>query len=131
VNPGVPAGTMIAEISLRPSGAVPVTAVTTTNEVMSVPEFVMNALAPLMTQRSPSRTAVVRVAPASDPPPGSVSPNAPSARPARRSGSHRSCCSGVPNRWIGIAPRPTPASRVIATDESTRASSSIARHSAR
>jgi hypothetical protein len=122
---------MIAEISLRPSGFSPVTAVTVTNDVMSVPEFVMKALEPLMTQTSPSRTAVVRVAPASDPPPGSVRPNAPSARPASRSGSQRSFCSGVPNRWSGIAPRPTPASSVIATDESTRASSSIARQSAK
>ena len=34
-------------------------------------------------------------------------------------------------RRIGIAPSDTPASSVIATDESTRASSSSARHSAK
>ena len=39
VNPGVPAGTMIAVISR----AVPVRAVTVTNAVIGVPELVMNA----------------------------------------------------------------------------------------
>ena len=53
----------------------------------------MNALAPSITQLSPSSRARVRVAPASDPASGSVSPNAASARPATRSGSQRSFCS--------------------------------------
>ena len=48
----------------------------------------------------------MRVPPASLPASGSVRPNPPSARPAQRSGSQRSCCSGVPNFWIGLAPRP-------------------------
>src|SRR5581483_6349470 len=47
-NPDVPEGTRIAEISLRPS-CVPVTAVTVTAEVMSVPELVMNDFDPLIT----------------------------------------------------------------------------------
>ena len=81
VNPAVPAGTMIEEISLRPSAVSPVTAVTVTNVVMSVPELVMNDLVPLMTHSSPSSRAVVSVPPASEPAPGSVSPNAPSASP--------------------------------------------------
>ena len=115
---------------MRPSAASPVTAVTMTNEVMSVPELVMNALLPLITQASPSTTAVVRVAPASEPPPDSVSPNAPSSSPAHRLGSHRSFSSAEPNRYNGIAPSDTAASSVIATDESTRASSSIARYRA-
>jgi hypothetical protein len=130
-NPGVPAGTTIAEISLRPSWPVPVIAVTVTIEVMSVPALVMNALEPLITHSSPSRRAVVRVAPASEPPPGSVSPKAPSRSPAASAGNHRRFCSGVPNRWSGMAPSETPASSVIATDESTRASSSSARQSAK
>ena len=91
----------------------------------------MNAFAPSITH-SPlvaSWVALVRVPPASVPASGSVSPNAPSARPAQRSGSQRCCCSGVPKAWIGLAPRPTPASRVMAIDWSTRASSSIATHS--
>ncbi len=45
------------------------------------PELVMNALVPLITHSPSSSRAVVRVAPASEPPPGSVSPNAPSACP--------------------------------------------------
>ncbi len=87
VNPAVPAGTMIAEMARGSPGAL-VTAVTVTSPVMSVPELVMNALVPLMTHSPPSRRAVVRVAPASVPPPGSVSPKAPSIVPAQRGGSH-------------------------------------------
>jgi hypothetical protein len=99
VKPGVPDGTMIAEISLSPSGCWPVTAVAVTNEVMSVPELVMNDFEPLTTHWSPSRRAVVRFAPAaSDPLPDSVRPNAPSRRPAVRSGSQRSRCSRLPKR---------------------------------
>ena len=51
------------------------------SEVMSVPELVMNALLPLMVQDPSASTALVLVAPASVPPPGSVRPKAPSARP--------------------------------------------------
>ena len=93
-----------------------VRAVTVTIEVMSVPQLVMNAFEPFSTHSSPSSTARVRVAPASDPPSGSVSPNAPSARPATRSGSHWSRWSSVPNRKIGLAPSPTPADSVIPID---------------
>ncbi len=115
MNPGVPFGTMIVEISLRPSFC-PVTAVTVTNRVIGVPEFVMNCLEPSITHSSPSSRAVVRVAPASLPASGSVSPNPARARPARRSGSSSRFCSSVPKRKTGIAPRLTPASRVIAID---------------
>lgn len=98
MNPGVPEGTMIVEISFLPSARVPVTAVTVTSEVMSVPELVMNCLVPLTTQWSPSRRAVVRVPPASEPAPGSVRPNPASARPVTRSGNQVCFCSSVPNR---------------------------------
>ena len=91
IRPGVPAGMTKAEI---PSS---VRAVTVMIDVIEVPQFVMNALLPLITHSSPSSRAFVRVAPASLPPSGSVSPNAPSARPATRSGSQRSRCSSVPN----------------------------------
>ena len=47
----------------------------------------MNCFEPLITHSPPSSRAVVRVAPASDPASGSVSPNPASARPASRSGS--------------------------------------------
>ena len=96
VKPGVPDGTTMVEISERPSGRFPVTAVTVTRRVMVVPELVMNALLPLTTQWSPSRTARVRQAPASVPPPGSVSPNALRAVPAHSSGSQRARCAAVP-----------------------------------
>ncbi len=98
VNPVVPLGTMIDEISFLPFAPVPVTAVTVTSEVMSVPELVMNCLLPLITQSPLSSRAVVRVPPASEPAPGSVRPKPASARPAVRSGSHFCFCSSVPNR---------------------------------
>lgn len=133
VKPGVPDGTMIEEITGRPSAVRSVTAVTVTRPVMSVPELVMKHFVPLMIQSpvSPSRTAVVRVPPASEPASGSVSPNAPRTSPLHSFGSHSCFCSSVPKRWIGIAPSETPASSVIATEESTRASSSSAMPSAR
>ncbi len=124
---------MIEEISFLPSAVVPVTAVTVTSPVMSVPEFVMKALVPLITHSEPSSDsrAVVVVPPASDPAPGSVSPNAPISEPAHSRGSHSRFCSSVPNRKIGMAPSETAASSVMATDESTRASSSSATQSAK
>ena len=91
----------------------------------------MNAFSPSITH-SPapsSSTARVRVPPASLPASGSVRPKPPRARPAHRSGSHCWRCSSVPNTKIGLAPRPTPASSVIAIDWSTRPSSSMATHS--
>src|SRR6185369_2991168 len=85
VKPAVGTGTRIDEISFLPSFS-PVTAVTVTSLVMSVPELVMNCLLPLITQVDPSDFAVVLVAPASLPPPASVNPNAPSALPEASSG---------------------------------------------
>ena len=74
----------------------PVRAVIVTQAEMSVPAFVMNIFEPFTTH-SPSRSsAVVRVAPASEPAPGSVRPNAASFRPEARSGSHSRRCSSVP-----------------------------------
>ncbi len=64
---------------------------------MGVPEFVMNALEPLITHSPFSSLAVVFVAPASLPPPGSVSPNAPRISPRAMGTSHRCFCSSVPN----------------------------------
>ena len=85
----------MAEISRR-SPTVPVTAVTVTNLVMSVPELVMNCFAPFTTHSPPSSTARVLVLPASDPASGSVRPKAASFLPAQRSGSHCCFCSSVP-----------------------------------
>ncbi len=104
----------------------PVSAVIVTRPEMSVPALVMKIFEPFTTH-SPSRSSArVRVAPASDPAPGSVSPNAPSLRPEARSGSQSRFCSSVPKRKIGIVPSEVWAATVIATDESIRVSSSIA-----
>ena len=93
---------------------------------MSVPAFVMNIFDPLTIHEPLRRSAVVRVAPASEPASGSVSPKAASRRPEARSGSHRCFCSSEPKRKIGIVPSDVCAATVIATDESIRVSSSIA-----
>ncbi len=84
----------------------------------------MNCFAPSITHSSPSSTARVRVLAASDPPSGSVSPNAPRISPAHSRGSHSCFCSSVPYSQIGWVPSDVCAHSVIATDESTRASSS-------
>ncbi len=100
------------------------TAVIVTQPEISVPELVMNCFAPLTTHSPSSSVARVRVAPASEPASGSVSPKAASLRPAHKSGIHSSFCSEVPHMWIGIVPSEVWAARVMHTDESIRASSS-------
>ena len=82
----------------------PVSAVIVTHRVMSVPAFVMNTLAPFTTQLPSRSLAVVRVAPASEPASGSVSPNAASRSPRASGGIHSRFCSSVPKRKIGIVP---------------------------
>ena len=104
----------------------PVSAVIVTHAVMSVPALVMNIFEPLITHEPSRSSAVVWVAPASEPAPGSVRPKAASFLPLARSGNHCSRCSSVPCRRIGIVPSDVCAATVIATDESIRASSSIA-----
>ena len=104
----------------------PVRAVIVTNAEMSVPAFVMKILEPLTTQLPSRSSAVVRVAPASEPASGSVRPNAASRCPEARSGSQRSFCSSEPKRRIGMVPSDVCAATVIATDESMRVSSSTA-----
>ena len=74
----------------------PVSAVIVTHAVMSVPAFVMNIFEPSITHSSPSRRAVVRVAPASEPAFGSVRPKAASFWPEASSGSHSRFCSSLP-----------------------------------
>ena len=98
VKPAVGTGTRMLLISFLPVLVVPVTAVAVTSEVIVVPLLVMKAFVPSMTHSPSSRRAVVRVPPASLPAPGSVSPKAPIALPATRSGRKRACCSGVPKR---------------------------------
>ena len=99
---------------------------TVTSEVISEPELVMNCLLPL-TIHSPSRSsALVLVAPASEPAPGSVRPKPASLLPSTRSGSQVFFCSSVPKVRIGLIPSPTAASRVMPIDWSTRPISSMA-----
>jgi hypothetical protein len=98
VKPSIGTGTRIVLISFLPLAVWPVTAVTVTRRVRSVPELVMNALLPLITHSPPSSRAVVRVPPASLPAPASVSPKAPSASPLHSCGSHCAFCSSVPKR---------------------------------
>ena len=117
----MPFGTIRLEISSSP-----VRAVIVTQALRSVPAFVMKILAPLTTHEPSRSWAWVRVAPASEPAPGSVRPKAASLRPAARSGSHSAFCSSVPKSRIGIVPSEVCAATVIATEESTRVSSSIA-----
>jgi hypothetical protein len=74
----------------------PVRAVIVTHAVMSVPAFVMNIFEPLITHSPSSSTAVVRVAPASEPAFGSVRPKAASFLPLARSGSQARRCSSSP-----------------------------------
>ena len=76
----------------------PVSAVIVTQLLISVPAFVMKAFEPSITHSSPSRVAVVRVAPASEPASASVSPNAASRSPRASGGSQRLRCSSVPKR---------------------------------
>jgi hypothetical protein len=76
----------------------PVRAVMQTTPEMSVPALVMNCLAPSIAHSPPSSRARVRTLPASEPASGSVSPNAPSLRPAVSSGIHSDCCAALPNR---------------------------------
>ena len=102
------------------------TAVIVTQPEMSVPELVMNCLAPLITHSPSSSAAVVRVSPASEPASGSVSPKAASRAPLQSCGSHSAFCSSVPQRWIGIVPSEVWAAIVMQTEESIRASSSTA-----
>ena len=93
----MPLGTIRLEISLRPLAS-PVTAVIETQPEMSVPELVMNCLAPLTTHSPSSSLAVVRTFPASDPASGSVSPNEASRSPVQSRGSHSAFCSSLPQR---------------------------------
>src|SRR5208282_6821899 len=97
-NPGVPLSTTSALISFLPRGSTPVTAAITTISFIRVPAFEMKHLLPLITQLSPTRSALVLVPPASEPADGSVRPKAPSASPRISGRSHLSRCASVPSR---------------------------------
>ena len=88
---------------------------------------VMNCFVPEMRQPSPSGTAVVRSAPASEPEPASVSANAPIFSPCARGGTNRSRCSSVPNARIGSVQALVCTATVTPTPASARDSSSSTR----
>ena len=84
--------------------------------------MVMKHLVPLMTYSSPSRTAVVRQAPASDPAPASVRAKAPKPPGTTRSAKYL-ICSGVPASITDFSPRQE-AAMVVAKPASYLPSSS-------
>ena len=122
VIPGLPRSTMNAEMP-RWARALSVTAITTITSPML--PWVMNVLVPLMTHPSPSRAADTRIAAASDPAVGSVSPQAPIHAPVASGTRYRRFCASVPNIAMCAAQRPLCAATDSDTDGSTRASSSM------
>ena len=62
--------------------------------------LVIHIFVPVRTQSSPSRTAVVRIDPGSEPASGSVRPKQPISSPAAMPGSHCWRCSSDPYSWI-------------------------------
>ena len=86
--------------------------------------FVHHCFVPVIRQPSPSGTAVVRSEPASEPEPGSVSANAPSASPRASGGTKRAFCSSVPNVTIGSVAALVCTATVTPTPASARESSS-------
>lgn len=94
VIPAAPPGTTNPRTARPASGSVPraQTTIRAANVALPIQRF-----SPSRTQESPSRVAVVFIPPAtSDPPCGSVSPNAPICSIRAIGGSQRSRCSGVP-----------------------------------
>ena len=88
--------------------------------------WVMNVLVPLMTQRSPFRTARVREALASEPAPGSVSPHPPSTRPEASWGRYFFFWASVPARKMWPLQSELCDAIVRPTEASARATSSRA-----
>ena len=92
-KPGMPFSTR-KQVMPRVPASGSVLAVQMTTSAMA-PD-VIHILLPLSTKSSPSRTATVRVAPASEPASGSVSPKAPRPWPLHRRGNHLRFCSWAP-----------------------------------
>ena len=86
--------------------------------------LVMNALLPFRTQPSALGSARVRSAAASDPEPGSVSPQAPRISPRASRGSHCCFCSGEANSAMWLVQSELWAHMVMPTEASPRLSSS-------
>ncbi len=62
--------------------------------------FVIHIFEPFKIQSEPSRFAVVRIDPGSEPASGSVNPKQPIASPSCIGGSQRCFCSSLPQRQI-------------------------------
>ena len=88
----------------------------------------MNCLEPLTTHSPSTSSARVLVAPASEPEPGLGQPEAGQRAAGDQVGQPGLFCSSVPKVRTGLMPSPTPASRVMPSDWSTRPISSIATH---
>ena len=86
----------------------------------------MNVLVPFSTQQLPLRTAVMRALPASDPLPGSVSPQAPMYSPVASLGMYLRFCSSLPARKMWLVHSEVWAATMMPTEPSTRDSSSMA-----
>src|SRR5512143_2084819 len=121
-KPGVPRSTTNAEIPFLPRER-SVTAITTAMSAM--PPLVMKFLEPFSTKWPPSRTAVVRIPPASEPEPGSVRPQQPTRSPLASGVRKRRFCSSLPARLTCAAARLWCAASESATPASARDSSSI------
>ena len=115
VKPGVSFSTTRLAKPSRPSTA-SVRASRVTPNDMSVPALEMKVLRPLISQPPSRRSARVRMPRASEPASGSVSPNAPSARPSASGRSQRSRWSSLPKRRSGSEPMVTWACQAAATD---------------
>ena len=85
----------------------------------------IHRFAPLSTQWSPSRRAVVSRPTESDPWPGSVSANAPTFSSRAIAGSQRCFCSSEPSMLIEPMARPFWTPRKVLTLPSPRDSSSV------
>ena len=106
-----------------------VTAITIATSAF-LPE-VINCLAPFKTYSSPSRTARVRIAPASEPTCGSVKQNAPSHSPLAMRFKNCSFCQSLPKRSIGPHPTELVTEIMVETEPSPAAISSSATAAAR
>ena len=124
-NPGASASTTKHEIPRVPAfGSV------TANTVYAsaTPALVIQFFTPLSFQPPSTRSAVVRIAPGSDPASGSDNPNAAIHSPLANRGSTRPRNSSPPASLTGSAPRSCTAS-IRDEDAHTHAISSIAMHS--
>ena len=82
----------------------PTGALARTVQTSAIGPLVMKILVPFNTQSSPSRTAVVQIAPESDPASGSVDAHAPISEPSHSPGSQRCRCCSVPCNQMGTEP---------------------------